>query len=213
MQGCFECTLWDVFDAQDINEQVVAVSDYICFCVDSVIPTKTYKVYSNDKPWVSGKLKNLSKRKKKAYQNQVEFARRDIQRQIKRQIQLDKLSYKQKLEVSLASGNSEEAWKGIKNMTSIPHKGRGNPSFTLNGNDGKEMANQLNSFFCCFESSESAEAFIMTDFPSSISIEETEVLKLFKGCNIRKKPGPDHIGGDVLKYCAEQLTPVFTGIF
>lgn len=48
---------------------------------------------------------------------------RDIQREIKRQIQLDKLSYKQKLDASLASGNSREAWKkGSKNMTFILRK-------------------------------------------------------------------------------------------
>ncbi len=72
LQGCSDYTLWEVFNTPDINEQVVVVSDYVNFCVDSVIPTKTFKVYSNDKPWVSGKLKKLIIQNKKAFKNQDE---------------------------------------------------------------------------------------------------------------------------------------------
>lgn len=31
LQGCFECTDWDVFNCEDINEQVEVTSDYINF--------------------------------------------------------------------------------------------------------------------------------------------------------------------------------------
>lgn len=158
LQGCFDCTQWETFDTPDINERVGTVSGYIDFCVVSVIPTKAFKVYSNDKPWVSRSLKKLIIQKKKAYKNQDESARRDIQRDIKRQIQLDKYSYKQKLEAALASGNSREAWQGIKNMTNAPHKGRGKPPPALISSEGRDTANQLNIFFCRFESSNSKEA-------------------------------------------------------
>lgn len=46
-----------------------------------------------------------------------------------------------------------------------------------------------------------------------MTIEESEVLHLFRNCNTRKSPGPDNIEGAVLKHCAEQLAPVFTDIF
>ena len=58
LQGCFDCTIWEVFKHIDINAWVVAVSDYITFCMESVIPMKTFKVFPNDKPWVSYKLNN-----------------------------------------------------------------------------------------------------------------------------------------------------------
>ncbi len=35
---------------QDINKCVTSVSDYINFCLDSVIPTISFYVYSSDKP-------------------------------------------------------------------------------------------------------------------------------------------------------------------
>ena len=51
---------------------------------------------------MSKTLKNLKTQKKKAYRNQDDTASGDIQRQIKRQIQLDMYGYKQKI---VASGN------------------------------------------------------------------------------------------------------------
>ena len=217
LQGCFDCTSWEVFDTTDINEQVEAVSGYINFCVDSVLPNRTFKVYSNDKPWFTSKLKKLIIQKRKAYRNQDEHTRRELQREIKRQVYLDKHNYKLKLEASLTSSNSREAWQGVKKMTSIPHKGRGKPSLPLNGSEGIEMANQLNAFFCRFESLEPAdEVFTVNPLPpppSNIKIEEFQVRQLFRGCNTRKSPGPDNISGNVLKNCADQLAPVFTGLF
>ena len=58
LQGCFDCTLWEVFNSPDINDQAGAVSDDINFCFDSVIP-KILNVFTNDKPWVSNKLNYL----------------------------------------------------------------------------------------------------------------------------------------------------------
>lgn len=51
--------LWHYRAALIINDKVVAVSDYVDFCVDSVLPTKTFKVHWNDKHWLSRELKKL----------------------------------------------------------------------------------------------------------------------------------------------------------
>lgn len=59
LQGCFECTKWDIFSADDINDQVKNVTDFIHFCMDYVITTKTFKVFPNDKPRLSKNLKAL----------------------------------------------------------------------------------------------------------------------------------------------------------
>ncbi len=63
LQGCFECSLWETFDCPDMDTHTIVVSDYIKFCVESVIPTKTYKMFPNNKPWVSKKLKQLLNKK------------------------------------------------------------------------------------------------------------------------------------------------------
>ena len=37
----------------------------------------------------------------------------------------------------------------------------------------------------------------------SVVVQQSDVLKLFRGCNTYKSPGPDKIRGHVLKHCAE----------
>lgn len=60
-------TQWEVFGSVDINEHVEIVTDYINSCVGTVIPTKIFAVYPNDKPWVSKELKILTNKKGKSY--------------------------------------------------------------------------------------------------------------------------------------------------
>jgi hypothetical protein len=216
LQGCFDCTSWEGFKCPDLNVQVEVISDYITFCVDSVLPTKTVKTYPNNKPWVSGKLKSLLNKKKLAHIHKDEIAKRDTQREIKRQIKIDKNTYKQKVEQNMALGNSRQAWQSIKAMTSAPHKGKGKNNIALKGGEGQDMANNLNVFFSRFEkwigtNTDQKQPDLTTS--QSINISQTEVCAMFKRVNTRKSPGPDNICGNVLKFCAEQLSPVFTDIF
>lgn len=62
---------------------------------------------------MSKKLKQLLNNKKVAYYNHDILAKRDVQREIKRQIQIDKALYKQKIESKMSQGNSKQAWEGI----------------------------------------------------------------------------------------------------
>lgn len=47
----------------NLNEEVLPISNYITFCVDSVIPTKI-TLYPNNKPWVMKHLKGILHMKK-----------------------------------------------------------------------------------------------------------------------------------------------------
>ena len=71
LQGCFDCNDWSVFidSASDIDEMVDSVCCYISFCVDSVIPSKHVKVYTDNKPWVTSSLKQVLMKKHRVLQN------------------------------------------------------------------------------------------------------------------------------------------------
>lgn len=45
------------------------ITDYISFCVDLVIPQRVIKSYPNNKPYVTGGIKDCIKRKKLAYRS------------------------------------------------------------------------------------------------------------------------------------------------
>ncbi|CDQ57272.1 unnamed protein product [Oncorhynchus mykiss] len=183
LQGCFDCTMWEVFEysSSDLDELIDVISDYANFCVESVVPTKTCKLFPNNKPWVSKHLKLLLDRKKAVYAG----ALRDVQRQIKRQILVDKEAYKQRVERTLASGNARVAWQGIKSMASAPHIGRGKTSADLGGYEGQNMANELNVFFSRFESdiflSEVKQVEASLQMFQRVVVQQSDVLKLFRG--------------------------------
>ena len=70
LKGSLDCTDWDVFvdSASDINELTESVSGYVEFCVERAIPQKTIKMFPNDKPWITKRIKSIINRKKLAFQ-------------------------------------------------------------------------------------------------------------------------------------------------
>ena len=69
LQGCFDCTDWDLFlDSFDnIHDATDVISDSTTFCEDIIIPKKTVEVYPDNKPWVSKYWKNNSQRKEDCF--------------------------------------------------------------------------------------------------------------------------------------------------
>lgn len=98
LQACFDCTDWGVFtdSAGSMEEMVDGVSEYIKFCIDSVIPNKTIKVYPNNKPWISNDLHALLKKKRAAFVEGDKSKLKGIQKEINTQVKRSKLDYKRK---------------------------------------------------------------------------------------------------------------------
>ena len=58
----FVCTDWDIFHELDMRKSTQAATDYIHFCVDSVIPQITLKAYPNNKPYITEEVTDWVKR-------------------------------------------------------------------------------------------------------------------------------------------------------
>ena len=65
LKGCFICTDWEVFTPNnpDINTATDSVTDYIKFCTETVIPKKTVKCFTNNKPYITRISKTAYKEK------------------------------------------------------------------------------------------------------------------------------------------------------
>ena len=83
-------TDWGVFEEAcgTVDELTETVTDYINFCVETVIPSKTVKIFANNKPWVSKELKTVVNEKKRAFYSgdraKVKVVQRQINNEIKR---------------------------------------------------------------------------------------------------------------------------------
>ena len=66
LQASLDCTDWDMFvsSCDNLDELAETVSDYINFCVDTLIPCKRIRVFPNNKPWINGRVKQVINEKK-----------------------------------------------------------------------------------------------------------------------------------------------------
>ena len=114
----------------------------------------------------------------------------------------------------LSTGNSCSAWEGVKAMMGMQTK---KCPISLNGMSDLSLSNELNVFynrFNIYDFSEELSVFNnVAPGQSNVQVDRNKVLTLFRGTKERKSPGPDGIGGRILKNCVEQLADIFIFIF
>ena len=216
LNGCFECTDWDVFlgDGSSLDEAADVISSYISFCVDLVLETKKVKVYPNSKPWVSPELKTLLRDRQAALKDNEREKMKQIQRRIDLKIKAEKKRYSAKLEDNFRQGNSRQCWQNISTITGYKPK-----KADLQADDEKKLANELNAFYCRFDchdfSTEQQLAMgrVHEQTDSPIFTNEDDVRSLFSKLNARSASGPDGVSSKTLKLCCDSLAPVFTRLF
>lgn len=119
LQGCLECTDWDVFydSCSTIDELTDVISNYISFCEEMLIPRKTIKIFPNNKPWFTNSLKALMNERCIAFHEGNLAKKLELQKEIKIEVRRAKLNYKKKLEEQLSMNNLGSVWKGMTLIT------------------------------------------------------------------------------------------------
>ena len=65
MKMC-ECTDWGVMieSSTCIDQATYVITSYIRFCEDNIVSKKSIKIFPNNKPWVTKRIKNTLNEKK-----------------------------------------------------------------------------------------------------------------------------------------------------
>lgn len=219
LQACFECTDWECFQegSENIDELADIVSSYVTFCVDMVIPTKTTVTFPNNKPWVTKELKSVINKKKRTFYTGDIWEIKTVSKEVKNEIRKAKMKYRRKVEEQYSGGDLRAAWRGIKSMASLNQQAERRMPITVQGVESCDLPNAFNLFFSRFESSDFSDNISMlrnTLVPNyDLMISQEQVTSLFKKVNIRKAAGPDAVCGRTLRFCADQLSGVFTCLF
>ena len=126
------------------------------------------------------------------------------------------MKYREKVEERYSGGDLRAAWRGIKSMASI-NQYSSESRQPITGVDVPDLSNVFTVFYSRFESSDFSENISMwrdSLVPhNDIVIAQELVTTLFKRVNIMKAAGPDAVCGRTLRYCADQLSVVFTPLF
>ncbi len=214
LQDCFDHVDWDMFRAAS-DDDIEAYSDSVtCFirkCIDDVVPTKTIRIYPNQKPWINRDVRSALSARTSAFKSgntddRKQFASYDLRRSFK----AAKRQYKNKVEEHFNNNNTRSMWQGINNITGF----KGNKPATVN--IAASLPDELNTFYARFEADNTAHTenapVAAAEDVSPLSLSVADVTRSFKRVNIRKAEGPDGTPGRVLKACAFQLAGVFTDI-
>ncbi|XP_068129566.1 zinc finger protein 420-like [Hyperolius riggenbachi] len=202
LQACFETTDWSALEAPTLDEWAENVTSYISFCEEACIPSKSFRVYPNDKPWFNDRLRRLRKRKEEAHRSGSSVEFREARHALKRA----KRAYAEKLGLCLQSTNTREVWKGLRAATNFkPAPQTVTPSTRL--------AEELNEFYCRFEKPPNQPASQTSPTPPSGelvalapgAVQESEVLRHLRRLNPRKSSGPDDFSSAFNTICPDIL--------
>ena len=119
LRGCYECTDWNVLNdsCADVNEAADGVCDYIRFCEDMIIPTKTTKVFPNNNPWITKSIKALLNEKKIAFRTGDREHRKRIQTRLRAELRKGQRTFKDKIEKQFGTGSMKDVLEGLKTVT------------------------------------------------------------------------------------------------
>ena len=213
--ACFDCTDWQVLMGDTLEETCTVTTDYINFCVQSIIPTKTVKVYPNNKTYVTKDIKQLMNLRKLAFKNKDRRELQQTGKQLREKLRKAKEAHKKHLEEAFKAGNPRKTWDTMKNMTGMPGKNR-RPFVT---SDELTSATELNTFFTRFETSGSTERCrevlesVAVGSEDRVTITVGQVENVFRRLNSHKATGPDNISASILKTYSKELAPVWQPIF
>ena len=212
LQSCFEVTDWEIFTSiTDPEELVDHVTSYIKFCEESMIKTKTVKVFPNNKPWLSKELKVILNEKKLAHIRGDKLGEKMKMKEFNSKKVIEKKKYKDKTEEKFTKGDLKEAWNGLNTMM-----GKTSQQIGQRLPDTPDPVNDLNNYYARFDVRDlrsECDSFCKDLPPQHLELEESHVKKVFNNIKVNKAAGPDGIRGKVIKTCSSQLCKIFTYVF
>ncbi|KAI3373182.1 hypothetical protein L3Q82_006507 [Scortum barcoo] len=90
LKDCFETTDWEALQGShngNMEEMVDCTTDYINFCMDTVVPVRSVRCFANNKPWITSDIKGLLNQKKKAFKDGDTQELKQIQKELRVQLQ------------------------------------------------------------------------------------------------------------------------------
>ena len=110
LKSCFDSTDWELFTSNTtLNEATVLISDYIDFCITTIIKEKEVKIYPNNKPWMSKEIKGLLKQKEQAARENDKQMKRTIQKEIDSLIRHGKQQFGKRIKNDFKAGNPKKS--------------------------------------------------------------------------------------------------------
>lgn len=136
-----------------MNVYTKAVLSYIRTYVDNLTVGKRIRVFFNQKPWMTKRVRCLLREWNSTFRNGDRIKYSEARANIKRGIKRAKSDYKSKIEEYFKGNNPREGWKGLQHI--LNHR----EGTSTDAKPSVQLAKELNIFFARFEVTDSQETY------------------------------------------------------
>ena len=81
-----------------LDQAADVITSYISFCEDNIVSKKSIKIFPNNKPWVTKRIKNTLNEKKIDFQSGSLVDRKIVQAKLRKELKECKRKYKTKIQ-------------------------------------------------------------------------------------------------------------------
>ncbi|KAK3524430.1 hypothetical protein QTP70_028376, partial [Hemibagrus guttatus] len=209
LQDCFECTDWNMLreaatnnDSINLEEYKTSVTSYIGKCIDDMTVSKTITTRTNQKPWMTAKVRTLLKSSDFTFRAGDKTALKTARAKLSRAIKEAKCAHAQRIHSHFQDNrDSRPMWQSIQMITNYK------TTSPACDNDSS-LPDMLNDFYARFEAQNNVTA--RKTIPALnyqvLCLSMADVKRTLYRVNPRKAGGPDNITARVLRECASSLS-------
>ena len=182
------------------------------------MPERSIKVHETDKPLMNANLKQLIKRRQKAFSSGDVFLYKLLRNKVNRERKRCRMIYYKNKVQDLQHTKPRDWWREVKQFCGTSKAARRDIRSILRTNtesSDKDLANEIMKAFVSVMDNYtplSEDVCVLTDHDEPIVVDEESIAKKLRQINISRAGGPDGIPNWVLKTFSDILSPAITNI-
>ena len=177
------------------------------------MPERSIKVHQTDKPWMNANLKQLIKRRQKAFSLGDVFLYKLLRNKVNRERKRCRMIYYKNKVQDLQHTKPRDWWRVVKQFCGTSKAARRDIRSILSSD--QDLANEIMKAFVSLMDNYkplSEDVCMLTDHDEPIVVGEESIAKKLRQINISREGGPDGIPNWVLKTFYDILSPAITNI-
>ena len=211
---------WDeVYSAESAHDKAKIFQNILLEKLDEIFPEKTRKINSDDQPWVSFKLKQLDRRRKRLYRKERKSENwRRLEKMFRKEMKSAKADFYKKSVADLKLSKPGQWYKCLKRITSHDQQKNEQPNVDqINHLSDQQQAEKIAEKFASIQNEYDA---LKTEDISVPPFNESEIPQFHPAqiwfalsrLDINKATVPGDFPAKLIKYFAAYLTDPFTDI-
>jgi hypothetical protein len=207
-----------LFKAQSSDEKLNIFTEIIRYGLDTIMPERSIKVHETDKPWMNANLKQLIKRRQKAFSSGDVFLYKLLRNKVNRERKRCRMIYYKNKVQDLQHTKPRDWWREVKQFCGTSKAARRDIRSILRTNtesSDQDLANEIMKASVSVMDNYtplSEDVCVLTDHDEPIVVDEESIAKKLRQINISRAGGPDGIPNWVLKTFSDILSPAITNI-